>query len=83
MPQFHSWVDLDRLLIIDPADENKLARWTESESIEFIHQLDLIVQKKLGREFGTKLTIEIIATMPDSIRSTLERILDFGSSIYS
>lgn len=77
-PQFHSWVDLDRLLIIDPTDENKLARWTESESIEFIHQLDRIVQKKLGREFGTKLTIEIIATMPNSSRSTLERILDFG-----
>lgn len=75
-PQLKSWVDLDRLLNLDPLGIDKLESWSELDLIGFDRQLYQFTQKKLGQQFGTKLTIEIIQLMPDSLRSRLLKILE-------
>lgn len=74
-PQLRSWVDLDRLLNLDPLGIDKLGSWSELDLIGFDRQLYQLTQKKLGQQFGTKLTIDIIQLMPDSLRSRLLDIL--------
>jgi hypothetical protein len=74
-PQIGSWVDLDRLLSIDPLTMEKLESWSELDLLEFDRQLYQLTQKKLGQQFGTKLTIDIIQVMPDAWRSRLIDIL--------
>jgi hypothetical protein len=75
-PQLKSWVDLDRLLILDPLSTDKLGAWAESDFITFDRQLYHLTQKKIGQQFGAKLTIDIIQAMPDKLRSTLLNILE-------
>ena len=75
-PQLQTWVDLDRLLILDPLDPTKLGSWSELDFSAFDRQLYQLTQQKLGHQFGTKLTIDIIEAMPDSCRSILLDILD-------
>ena len=75
-PQLESWVDLDRLLNLDPLGIDKLESWSELDLIGFDLQLYQFTQKKLGQQFRTKLTIEIIQLMPDSLRSRLLKILE-------
>jgi hypothetical protein len=75
-PQLGSWVDLDRLLNLDPLGLDKLESWSELDLIRFDRQLYQLTQKKLGQQFGTKLTIEIIQLMPDLLRSRLLKILE-------
>ena len=67
-PQLQTWVDLDRLLMLDPT---KLGSWSELDFRGFDRQLYQLTQQKLGHQFGTKLTIDIIEAMPDSCRSIL------------
>ena len=74
-PQLKSGVDLDQLLILDPLATAKLADWSELDSIAFARQLYQLTQKKIGHQFGTKLTIDIIQAMPDSLRLVLTDIL--------
>ena len=75
-PQLGSGVDIDRLLSLDPLAPTKLGSWSELDFITFDRQLYQLTQKKLGQQFGTKLTIEIIQAMPDSWQSILTNILD-------
>jgi hypothetical protein len=74
--QLQTWGDLDRLLMLDPLDPTKLGAWSELDFRAFDRQLYQLTQHKLGHQFGTKLTIEIIEAMPDSCRSILLDILD-------
>jgi hypothetical protein len=74
-PQLRSWIDLDQLLNLDPLGIDKLESWSELDLIGFDRQLYQLTQKKLGQQFGTKLTIDIIQLMPDSLRSRLLDIL--------
>jgi hypothetical protein len=66
-----SRADLDRLLSLDPLTSEPLDNWTRVDFIAFDRQLCHLTQKKIGQQFGTKLTIDIIESMPDSLRSTL------------
>jgi hypothetical protein len=75
-PQLQSLADLDRLLLLDPLASTQLATWKRADFIEFDRQLYHLTQKKIGHQFGTQLTIEIIRSMPDLLRSTLTNILD-------
>jgi hypothetical protein len=75
-PQLHSWVDLDRLLALDPLASDKLGSWSDNDFIGLDRQLYQLTQKKIGAEFATKLTIEIVAAMPDTLKSRLSEILD-------
>jgi hypothetical protein len=75
-PPLKSGVDLDRLLSLDPLASAKLAGWTDVDLIAFDRQIYQLTQRKVGREFGTRLTIDIVESMPDSLRSILVDILD-------
>ena len=75
-PQLQSWVDLDRLLLLDPLTIVKLEDWSKLDSIAFVRQLDRLTQQKIGQQLGKKLTIDIIQGMPESLRSRLTDILD-------
>jgi hypothetical protein len=74
-PQLKSWVDLDRLLALDPLATVKLSSWSEADFIALTRQIYHLTQKKLGAEFTTKLTIEIVQGMPNSLGATLLDIL--------
>ena len=78
-PQLQTWVDLDRLLMLDPLDPVKLGSWSELDFRAFDRQLYQLTQQKLGHQFGTKLTIDIIEAMPASCRSILVATLDIRS----
>jgi hypothetical protein len=75
-PALHSRQDLDRLLLLDPFTEAKLANWTKSDFEIFDRQLSQIAQHKIGRQFGTELTIEIVRSMPALWQATLAEILE-------
>ncbi|AFY95540.1 Npun_F0813 family protein [Chamaesiphon minutus] len=74
-PQLQSWVDLDRLLALDPLATVKLSSWSEADFIALTRQIYHLTQKKLGAEFTTKLTIEIVQTMPNFLGATISDIL--------
>jgi hypothetical protein len=74
-PQLQAWIDLDRLLVLDPLGTARLESWSEIDFMAFDRKLYQLTQKKIGRQFGTELTIEIIQTMPERLRSTLTNIL--------
>ena len=75
-PQLGSWIDLERLLNLDPLTLDKLASWSELDFIRFDRQLCDLTQKKMGQQFGNKLMIDIIESMPDLLQSTLIDALD-------
>jgi hypothetical protein len=74
--KFQSRGDLDRLLSIDPTGGEILDNYVNLDWAEFDRQLYEFTQKKLGRQFGTKLIEEIIQTMPDSLKLSIEQILN-------
>lgn len=74
-PQLESLVDIDRLLIIDPLNM-ALGSWAKLDSIAFTNEVYRLTQQKIGQQLGEKLTIDIIQSMPDSLRSRLTDILD-------
>jgi hypothetical protein len=74
-PPIQSRSDLDRLLKIDPLTEARLDKWTDSDFERFDCQLYQIAQHKIGRQFGTELTIEIVRSMPALLQTTLAAIL--------
>jgi hypothetical protein len=71
-----SRADLDRLLSLDPLTSEPLDNWTRIDFIAFDRQLCQLTQKKIGQQFGTKLTIDIIESMPDSLRAISIDALD-------
>lgn len=73
-PQIQAEVDLDRLLALDPLGLARLG-WSKQDFIAFDRQLYQFAQKKMGRQFGTQLTIDIIQAMPDSLQLTLSKVL--------
>jgi hypothetical protein len=75
-PHLQSWVDLDRLLAVDPLASTKLAAWSESDLIAFDRQIYDLTQKKIGQKFGVQLTSDIVQSMPDSLRMRLSAVLD-------
>lgn len=75
-PQLQSWADLDRLLLLDPLTPEQLESWTELDFTTFDRQLYQLTQKKIGQQFGTELTIEIIQAMPEPLSLKLTGILD-------
>jgi hypothetical protein len=76
VPQVKSWVDLDRLLTLDPLTSSKLGSWTEADFATFDRQLYQLTQRKLGHKFGKEITLDIIQTMPAQLQSILNSILD-------
>jgi hypothetical protein len=68
--------DLDRLLSLDPLTSAKLAGWVDGDFIAFDRQLYQLTQKKIGHQFATNITIDIVESMPASLRSHLIAILD-------
>lgn len=66
-----SRTDLDQLLNLDPLNSAKLADWCQADFIAFDQQLYQLTQKKIGHQFGNKLTVDIIESMPDALRATL------------
>jgi hypothetical protein len=76
-PALQSRQDLDRLRLLDPFAETKLANWTRADFEIFDRQLSQIAQDKIGRQFGTELTIEIVRSMPALWQATLAEILEF------
>jgi hypothetical protein len=74
-PQLQSWVDLDRLLALDPLATIKLSSWSDADFIALVRQIYHLTQKKIGAEFATKLTIEIVQAMPDALRAKISDIL--------
>jgi hypothetical protein len=75
-PQVRSGRDLDRLLTLDPLKTSKLDIWTEADFATFDRQLYHLTQRKIGRKFGTELTIDIIQTMPERLQLVLKPVLD-------
>jgi hypothetical protein len=75
-PQLKSWLDLDRLLTLDPLKTGKLDVWAEADFATFDRQLYHLTQRKIGRKFGTELTIDIIQTMPERLQLVLKPVLD-------
>ena len=75
-PQIQSQADLDRLLKLDPLTSTRLAGWTELDFTTLDRQLYHLTQKKLGHQFGTKIALEIIESMPEFLRSVLVDTLD-------
>ena len=73
-PQIQAEVDLDRLLALDPLGLARLG-WSKQDFMTFDRQLYQFAQKKMGRQFGTQLTIDIIQAMPDSLQITLSEVL--------
>jgi hypothetical protein len=71
-----SRADLDRLLSLDPLSSEQLASWEQADFIGFDRQLCDLTQKKMGQQFGNKLTLDIIESMPDLLRSVLIDALD-------
>ena len=71
-----SRADLDRLLSLDPLNSEPLCNWERANFITFARQLCDLTQKKMGQQFGTKLTIDIIESMPDALRTILLDSLD-------
>ncbi len=71
-----SRADLDRLLSLDPLASEPLDGWVQSDFIAFDRQLCALTQKKMGQQFGNKLTIDIIESMPDLLRSISIDTLD-------
>ncbi len=82
IPQVQAWADLDRLLALDPLNSDQLAAhlitWSKLDLAMFDRQLYQLTQKKMGQQFGTKLTLEIIESMPANLRSALLEILDLN-----
>jgi hypothetical protein len=74
-PQLQSWVDLDRLLALDPLTTVKIGSWSDADFINLNRQIYHLTQKKIGAEFTTKLTIEIVRAMPDDLSATIAEIL--------
>jgi hypothetical protein len=75
-PQVRSWLDLDRLLTLDPLKTGKLNTWAEADFETFDRQLYHLTQRKIGQKFGTELTIDIIQTMPERLQLVLKPVLD-------
>ncbi len=78
-PQVRSWLDLDRLATLDLTTPQEFSSWSETDSIAFARQLYHLTQKKLGHQFGTKLTTEIVRSMPDALSQKLAHILDLDT----
>jgi hypothetical protein len=68
--------DLNQLLILDPLSSEQLANWESADLIRFDRQLCNFTQKKMGQQFGNKLMIDIIESMPDLLRTILMDNLD-------
>ena len=66
-----SRADLDRFLSLDPLSSEQLDHWESADFIRFDRQLCDLTQKKMGQQFGNKITIDIIQSMPDLLQSTL------------
>jgi hypothetical protein len=66
-----SRADLDRLLSIDPLSSEQLDGWESADLIKFDRQLCDLTQQKMGQRFGHKLTIDLIESMPDLLRTIL------------
>ena len=71
-----SRADLDRLLSLDPLASEELDGWERADFIKFDRQLCDLTQQKMGQQFGHKLTIDIIESMPDLLRTTSIGILN-------
>ena len=71
-----SRTDLDRFLSLDPLSSEQLDDWKSADLIRFDRQLCDLTQKKMGQQFGNKLMIDIIESMPDLLQSTLIDALD-------
>lgn len=76
VPQLRSWADLDRLAKIDLSTSQQSILWSEPDSIAFVRQLYHSTRKKLGHQFGTKLTSEIVRSMPDDLSQKLAHVLN-------
>ncbi len=68
--------DLDRFLSLDPLSSEQLGNWEPVDFIKFDRQLCDLTQKKMGQQFGDKLTLDIIESMPDLLRLALIDALD-------
>jgi hypothetical protein len=68
--------DLDRLLSLDPLTSAQLIGWVDADFIAFDRQLYQLTQKKIGQQFATNITLDIVSSMPASLRSRLLTILD-------
>jgi hypothetical protein len=75
-PALRSRLDFDRLLEIDPLTKAKLANWFDPDFESFARHLYHIARHKLGRQFGTELTIEIARSMPALLQVALAEILE-------
>jgi hypothetical protein len=75
-PQLKSLGDIERLLGYDPLNSMMLVNWIRADFEKLDRQLYQLVQKKIGREFGMRLTNEIVQSMPTSHRSILVDILE-------
>ena len=75
-PQLQSRTDLDRLLAMSPLTSIALSAWQSADFIAFDRQLYHLTQQKLGRQFGTELTSDIIRSMPPQLQSILTDILN-------
>ena len=71
-----SRADLDRFLSLDPLSSEQLDDWESADFIRFDRQLCDLTQKKMGQQFGNKLIIDMIESMPDLLQSTLIDALD-------
>lgn len=72
--------DLDRLLSLDPLTSTKLTDWADADFVALDRQLYQLTQKKIGQQLATNITIDIIESMPDALRSILLDILDIQIS---
>ena len=75
-PQIQSPADFDRLLAMSPMTPIALKAWESADIIAFDRQLYQLTQQKLGRQFGTQLTIDIVRSMPPQLQSILTDILN-------
>ena len=71
-----SRADLDQFLSLDSLSSEQLDQWESADFIKFDRQLCDLTQKKMGQQFGNKLTIDIIESMPDLLQSALIDALD-------
>ncbi len=76
LPGWQSRADLDRALNIDPLIVERWEAWTDGDSIALVREIHHLNQKKLGQQFGTKITIEILQSMPDPLAAIVTNIVD-------
>jgi hypothetical protein len=75
IPRLQNRADIERILTSDPRSTDRWEAWADEDSIALIKELFHLNLKKLGHQFGTQITIEILRSLPNSLSAIVTNIL--------